>query len=251
MLDLHCHLLPGVDDGPRTLEESLALARFSVADGITHIVATPHCHRHLRLLRADILPHVTKMNEELAKAGVPLIVFPGSEIQLTDAADYQRDYEARLLCHLGDNPAYTLLEFPWQDDSYPAGAAEHIRWLRDRGTTPIVAHPERHGYFRDEPGRLKGLVDAGAWIQITVDSLLGNFGSNAQRAGGELLCTYTDAVLATDAHGSHRCSGLSAGYRIAREQLGEERAEDLQRRAESILQSISSASKGRAGPPND
>ncbi|MFL5245313.1 MAG: tyrosine-protein phosphatase [Gemmataceae bacterium] len=238
MLDLHCHVLPGLDDGPQTLEESLALARFSVGDGITHIVATPHCHRHLRLLRADILPRVAKFNEELKKADVPLVVFPGSEIQLTDAAEYQRDYEARLLCHLGDNPAYTLLEFPWRDDSYPAGAAEHIRWLRDHGTTPVVAHPERHGYFRDEPGRLQKLVDAGAWIQITVDSLLGNFGPNAQRAAEELLRTYPYAVLASDAHGSHRCSGLSAGYRIVQERHGEERAEDLKKRAETILQAM-------------
>src|SRR4051794_17777884 len=74
MLDLHCHILPGVDDGAASLEEALAMARFCVRDGITHLVATPHCHRHLRLLRADILPHVARFNEELARAQVPLTV---------------------------------------------------------------------------------------------------------------------------------------------------------------------------------
>ena len=78
MLDLHCHILPGVDDGPRTLAEALAVARRCVADGITHITATPHCHRHLRLLRADILPHVARFNEDLAT--LPLVGILGTYI---------------------------------------------------------------------------------------------------------------------------------------------------------------------------
>jgi protein-tyrosine phosphatase len=235
MLDLHCHILPNVDDGPRTLNEALALARFSVADGITHITATPHCHRHLRLLRADILPHVAELNKALANAGLRLMVLPGSEIQLTDVAAYQEDYTRGLYCHLGDDPRYTLLEFPWHDRWYPAGAAEHVTWLREQGTTPIVAHPERHGFFRDDPNRLRALVDAGAWVQITVDSLLGNFGPEARVAGEEMLRTYPQAVLATDAHNQQRCSGLTVGYEIVRKQIGAARAEDLRARADGVL----------------
>ena len=83
MIDLHCHILPGVDDGAADLDEALAMARFCVADGITHVVATPHCHRHCRTLRADVLPRVARLNEELAAAGVPLAVLPGAEIQVT------------------------------------------------------------------------------------------------------------------------------------------------------------------------
>src|SRR5947208_2718466 len=134
MLDLHCHILPDVDDGPRTLDEALELARFSVRDGITHITATPHCHRHLRMLRQNILPHLASLNAELAKAEIPLTVLPGSEIQLTDVAAYQEDYLRGLYCHLGDDPRYTLLEIPWNEKQYPAGAPEHIAWLRDHGT---------------------------------------------------------------------------------------------------------------------
>src|SRR5436190_15772014 len=110
MLDLHCHILPDVDDGASSLEESLAMARFCVRDGITHITATPHCHRFTRMLRADILPHVARLNENLAHAGVPLTILPGSEIRVTTTAEYRREYEAGLYCHLGDSRAFTLVE---------------------------------------------------------------------------------------------------------------------------------------------
>src|SRR5213076_1212809 len=100
MLDLHCHILPGVDDGAASLEEALAMARFCVRDGITHVAATPHCNPRIRLLRAQVLPHVAQFNQELARAGVPLTVLPGSEIQITDTNSYRRDFEAGVFCHL-------------------------------------------------------------------------------------------------------------------------------------------------------
>jgi protein-tyrosine phosphatase len=241
MLDLHCHILPGVDDGPASLEEALAVARFCVADAITHVAATPHCHRHLRLLRAEILPHVARFNAALTEAGLPLLVLPGSEVQVTDTAAYRRDFEAGLYCHLGDGREYTLLEFNWDGRQYPPGAADLVAWLRRQGVTPIVAHPERHDFFRDDPARLGELVAAGAWLQITVDSLLGNHGPAPGPAGEAMLRTYPECVLATDAHNPRRCSGLSAGYAWVRGRLGEVRAADLRARADRVLAAIRAA----------
>ena len=157
MLDLHCHILPGVDDGAASLDEALAMARFCVRDGITHVAATPHCNQHCRLLRADILPHVAHLNNELAKAKIPLVILPGSEIQVTDTAAYRRDFEAGLYCHLGDGHKFTLLECPWNEKMYPPDAPKLVSWLRNQGMTPILAHPERHRYFTDDPGRLQSL----------------------------------------------------------------------------------------------
>ena len=250
VFDLHCHILPGVDDGPASLEEALELARFCVQDGITHVAATPHRHRHLRLLRADILPPVARFQAELAQAGLPLLVLPGAEVQVTDPAAYRRDFGAGLYCHLGDGRAFTLLEFNWQAELYPPGAAELVGWLRDRGTTPIIAHPERHGFFWDDLDRLRGLVAAGAWLQVTVDSLLGNHGPGPQAAGEEMLRAYPEAVLATDAHNVQRCSGLSAGYGWVKDRLGTERAEDLRARAGRVLSELlGRASPGAAAEP--
>jgi protein-tyrosine phosphatase len=245
MIDLHCHILPGVDDGPVSLDEALWLARFCVSDGITHVVATPHCHRHLRLLRADVLPHVARFTEALRREGIALLVLPGSEIQLTNVAAYRADYESGVYCHLGDDPAFTLLEFPWQERLVPEGAAGQVAWLRQRGTTPIVAHPERHSYFRDDPDRLSALTEAGAWLQITVDSLLGNHGPLSREAAEDFLRTYPVAVLATDAHNRERCSGLSAGYEWVRACLGGARADDLRQRADHVLRHLMRAAEPR------
>jgi protein-tyrosine phosphatase len=235
MLDLHCHILPGVDDGPATLDEAMALARFSVNDGITHITATPHCNRSLRLLRADILPQVARFNEALTAARLPLTVLPGSEIQITTSDDYKDDIESGRVCHLGDGQAFTLLEFSWHAEDYPSDAAEVVVWLRRRGLTPIVAHPERQGFLRDHPTRLDGLVQAGAWLQVTVDSLLGNHGQAAQAGAWNIVPKYPDCVLATDAHNKERCSGLSVGYAAIQKRLGQQRAEQVRARADHVL----------------
>src|SRR3954447_9703987 len=200
MLDLHCHILPGVDDGAADLAEALAMARVCVEDGITHIAATPHCNQSIHLLRDDILPHVAQLNEELVRAHIPMTILPGAEIQVNSTAAYRAEYEAGVLCHLGDRPAFTLLEFNWKPQAYPADAVELIEWLREQGTTPIIAHPERHSFFQDDRARLRHLVDAGAWLQITVDSLLGNHGMAPQRVAAELVRESSAIVLASDAH---------------------------------------------------
>jgi protein-tyrosine phosphatase len=211
------------------------MARFCVRNGITHVAATPHCHRYTRLLRRDILPHVARLNEELVRAAVPLVVLPGSEIQVTDAAAYRNDFEAGLYCHLGDSRAFTLLEFSWRAEAYPPDAPGLVRWLRGFGMTPVVAHPERHGFFQEDPARLEELVLAGAWLQVTVDSLLGNHGPAPQSAGEEFLGAFPEAVLATDAHNLRRCSGLSVGYAWVRERFGSQRAQALRARADHVL----------------
>jgi protein-tyrosine phosphatase len=239
MLDLHCHILPQVDDGPSSLDETLAMARFYVADGITHVIATPHCHRYIHLLRSDILPRVKELNSQLASLNIPLAILPGSEIQVTDSLAYRREFESGVYCHLGDGKSFTLLEFNWSRDLFPSDAAALVQWIRSQGMTPILAHPERYPYFSQEPALLQSLVDAGAWVQITVDSLLGNHGPAPQTAGEQLLTRYRKAVLATDAHNTSRCSGLSAGYSWVKAHLSEDRSNELLNRAELVLSSCS------------
>lgn len=234
LFDLHCHILPSVDDGAQSLEEALAMARFYVADGVNCVVATPHCHRYIHLLRRDVIPAVARFNEELRAAAIPLTVMPGSEIQVVDTTEYRREFERGDFCHLGDGREFTLLEFNWQRELFPADAKELIRWIRGKGMTPILAHPERHNFFWEDVSRLDGLVAAGAWLQVTVDSLIGNHGIAPSQAGGELLRRHRDIVLASDAHNLNRCSGMAAGYQWVREHEGDDRADDLLRRCEWV-----------------
>lgn len=235
MIDLHCHILPSVDDGRPTLDETFRMGRLCVEDGITFVVATPHCHRYVHLLRADILPRVVQLNRDFESAGIPLTILPGSEIQVTDSMAYRREFEAGLYCHLGDGRTFSLLEFSWAREQFPVDAVALIEWICRQGMTPILAHPERHNFFQKEPALLQAMVEAGAWLQITVDSLLGNHGTVAKELGEAFLMAYPEAVLATDAHNIQRCSGLSSGYAWVREHLGPPRADDLRGRADQVL----------------
>ena len=163
MLDLHCHILPGVDDGAASLDESLAMARFCVADGITHVVATPHCHRHCRLLRADILPHVARLNAELAARGRAPGVCPGRRCRSRTpprTAASSRPGCTATWATARRSPCWSSIGSPSSTrptrPSWSGGSA-------DRGTTPIIAHPERHGFFADDPdgcgaGRGRGVA---------------------------------------------------------------------------------------------
>jgi protein-tyrosine phosphatase len=238
LFDLHCHILPEIDDGAQSLTEALAMARIYVADGVNCVVATPHCHRYVHLLRRDIIPAVTRFNAELQAVAVPLTVLPGSEIQVVDSTEYRREFEQGDFCHLGDGRAFTLLEFNWQRELFPDDAAELIRWIRSHGMTPILAHPERHNFFWEDLRRVDALVDAGAWLQVTVDSLIGNHGPAPSQAGRDLLRRHREIILASDAHNLKRCSGMAAGYQWVREHEGDERTDDLLRRSELVRNRI-------------
>lgn len=244
MIDIHCHILPRVDDGPRSLGESLTMLRKMAYEGITHVVATPHCNEGLLLFRGEINGHVARLNEAIARQGIGVTILPGSEIGLYDIALYRRNYERGLFCHLGDDPAYSLLEFPWQSERVPDGALALVQWLREQGTTPIIAHPERTPFLRENRELLDALVEAGAWLQITVDSLAGTNTPVAQAVAEELIAAHPNIVLASDAHNLDRCSGLAAGYDVVRQRFGPQRADDLKERADSILQYIASSAQG-------
>jgi protein-tyrosine phosphatase len=235
MIDIHCHILPCVDDGPQSLNEALAMLKKCELDGITHIVATPHCNQNLRLFCDNVPPHVEKLNEEIAKHGLDVRIFPGTEITLYNVDIFKRNYEEKLYCHLGNDARYSLIEFPWKADRFPEGALELMTWLHERGTQPIVAHPERTAGLRENLDFVRELMDAGCWLQISVDSIVGNNSSLAQKVARQLLSEYSDIVLATDSHNLQRCSGLRIGYEWVRREFGQERETDLRERANQIL----------------
>ena len=199
MIDLHCHLLPGVDDGPVTMDESLEMARVAVAAGTTEIVATPHVDAQLRLDPASFAPAVVELSQALERAGIGLRVHAGGEVALDRYLDLSED--ARAAARLGSGP-YLLLEAPL---AVAAGAFDRmLHALLERGVPMVIAHPERAPAFQREPAKLAALVSAGALTQITAGSLSGMFGSTVRAYAQQLVADGLAHDLSSDAHDPYR-----------------------------------------------
>ncbi|MFZ2054478.1 MAG: CpsB/CapC family capsule biosynthesis tyrosine phosphatase [Candidatus Aminicenantales bacterium] len=198
MIDLHCHILPGLDDGAGSLEDALAMARAAQADGIKTIVATPHLFRG-NLSTDDfgaIKERRRELAEELAKSGVPVELKAGAEVHIS------HDLIAEIGSHRGDlvinGSAYMFIEFP-SSHIYP-GVKNLVFELMSEGIVPIIAHPERNLVLARQPGLLYDIVRLGALAQANGGSLTGLYGREAGEAVVQLLKWNLIHFLASDAH---------------------------------------------------
>lgn len=198
-VDIHCHCLPGVDDGPATAEEALALCRALTEDGLTSVVATPHQLGRYegRNTPASIRKAVASLQQLLDSHGVPLTVRPGADIRID--AQIPRLLEADKVLTLADRKQHLLLELPHEIFVNPLPL---IRSLAGRGVRCIVSHPERHGHISRNPKLVLPWVQEGALLQVTAGSLLGDFGARAEQCAWDLLASGLVAIVATDAHGT-------------------------------------------------
>ena len=167
MIDLHSHILPGLDDGPATLEESLEIARRAAADGVRVIAATPHVRDDYPTEAVTMKRAVAELRGVIQKEGIPIEVRPGGEIAIDWLDRLAEDDLIRF--GLGGSPRYVLVEFPYA--GWPLSLHEWIFRLVTKGVTPVIAHPERNSEVQDDPSELRPLVDAGALVQITAASL--------------------------------------------------------------------------------
>lgn len=205
MIDLHCHILPGVDDGPADLATSLEMARAHVAAGVTRVAATPHVTWDIPTEPAAIAAGVAELSAALRAEGIALEVLPGAEIGLTRAAEMD-DAELRALA-LGGGP-WLLVEAPLRA---MAGVPPVVQSLLLRGHRVLLAHPERSPVFQRDPEALAGLVHAGVLTQVTAGSLVGRFGSTVQRFVLRLARDGLVHNVASDAHDPvRRAPGLRA-----------------------------------------
>jgi protein-tyrosine phosphatase len=221
MIDLHCHLLPGVDDGARDLEEALAMARLAAADGIRAIVATPHVMNGLyHHTREELQAHFTRLKEYLDAQGLPLALYLGADIHLSPGLI--QNLERQELPAL-NNQRYLLLELP--AFALPSALHEILFGLRARGFIPIITHPERNAAIQKNPEQAAELSRFGALFQVTAMSLTGEFGKVVQACAAALLEKGLVQVLATDAHSREgRPPILSAGVRAAEKLIGKDAA---------------------------
>lgn len=221
MIDIHCHILPGVDDGAETMDDAIAMASIAAEDGITQIVATPHGAEWVYKGDAEeTRSRVHEVQTEIDRAGTQLELIPGLE------AHVRPDMSAA--CARGEiytlnSSRYLLVEFPLQ--SLPVYVERALFDLQLRRIVPIIAHPERNLAIAANPEVLWPMVEKGILMQITAGSLTGEFGARTREIA-ELLVRHRIAhVIASDAHSSTwRMPALAAAAQRAAELVGQEAA---------------------------
>ena len=194
MVDIHCHLLPNVDDGPRSWETCLQMCEMAYADGIEHIVATPHANNQFRYDRAAL----SAMLEELS-AKAP------QGLKLTLGCDFHLSYE-NLVDALAVPSRYTIagtnyLLVELSDFSVGPSVSQSLERLLGLGVVPIITHPERNLALQGNPGRVLEWVEAGCLVQVTANSVTGSWGRKAQDVAEWLMKCAAVHILASDAHG--------------------------------------------------
>jgi protein-tyrosine phosphatase len=221
VIDIHCHILPGLDDGPKSLEMATAMAEMAISDGITHVIGTPHAHPEFKFDPAAI----KQRRDELQQ------LFEGRLI-LATGRDFHLSYEN--LTDIRMNPTrytlnqknYLLVEFA--DFSIPPSLDQALHHLQLAGLSPIVTHPERNPLIRAQPERLFKWLRQGCYAQVTAQSLLGKFGKSAQETSQEWLAGGAVHFIASDAHNvTSRPLRLKETYEWVAKTHGEEIARAL------------------------
>jgi len=220
MIDTHLHILPGVDDGPETIEQMLALARELVQEGIHAAIATPHYNDEFpRRSAAEIQGRVYAAQQELDNHDIPLRLFPGHEVLIQPGL--VEDIRAGRIATLNGG-RYLLLEL-WSSTWLPE-TERVIFELRAAGIIPVLAHVERYRAIQQDHSRLNALLQQGVLAQLTASSLVGMQGRTAKHCAEALLKKGLIQCIASDAHGLQKrppaiASGLQAAVRL----LGRER----------------------------
>lgn len=227
MIDLHCHLLPGIDDGAPDVETAVAMARVAVDDGITHALCTPHIHpERWENTPATIAAALQTLRAALADAGVTLQLAAAAEVRIDPVLIDQ--VAARALPFMGvwDGRRVLLLELP--HGHVPAGSERLTQWLLDRDILPMIPHPERNRELMRRPQKLAPFLAQGCLLQVTAGALTGRFGDGAQALAEQLVGDGHATILATDAHNlSHRQPLLAEGRDAVARLIGDDAARQL------------------------
>ncbi len=212
MIDTHCHLLPGLDDGAHSMDESIAMAEYAVANGITAIVATPHVLTNFNPPRKLREVTVQKLQKKLDQRNIPLRVYCGCEVALRGENFQSLDDTLNLV-----DSKVILIEPPWQDQGLPMDSI--LFDLQMRGFKPVIAHPERYEYLSIDV--LRRWVERGALLQLTTPGILGHWQGTSAERSRTLLREGLVFLISTDAHGATgRVPALREAVKQAEEWCG-------------------------------
>ncbi|MFM9817490.1 UNVERIFIED_CONTAM: hypothetical protein K0B97_06095 [Spiribacter pallidus] len=227
MIDIHNHVLPGMDDGPADMGEALAIAKLAVADGVTHLMATPHIHPGLYDNTLEGIALALKsFRDAVAEAGIPLAVSAAAEMRFD--LEVMTRVDTGTLPYLGHwkSQSVFLLEFPHTE--VPFGAERLVEWLVARDICPMIVHPERNRDILNEPQRLAPFLQQGCLLQVTASALTGQFGERTRGMAEQLVRDGAVTCLASDAHNTvNRLPCLSQGARAVEALAGRAAARAL------------------------
>ncbi|MED3652382.1 tyrosine-protein phosphatase [Heyndrickxia sporothermodurans] len=197
MIDIHCHILPGIDDGAQNVTDSIAMAKKAVSEGIHTIIATPH-HKNGKYnnRKVEIIDQVKELNKELKKAEIELTILPGQENRIF--GEIIQDYHEGEILTLTGQSNYLFIEFP--SGHVPRYSKQLLYDIQLQGLTPIIVHPERNSELIENPNQLYEFVKNGAATQITAASLTGHFGKKIKKFTEQLIEANLTHFIASDAH---------------------------------------------------
>lgn len=233
MVDLHCHLLPEVDDGSKSMEVSLQLAQKATENGVTHALLTPHhVNGHYVNHKQYVIRRTREFQEQLKEHDISLIVFPGQEVRINGNLLAALDNDDILFADTGNK--YLMLEFP--DDDVPHYTNRMIFDLQQRGITPVIVHPERNTKIMKEPDLIYQLLEKGCLSQITASSYVGTFGKKVENFSRQLIAAGQGYVFASDVHDlPGRKYEMRQAFEKLRREFGHKIAEQYQENARLII----------------
>ncbi|MGX7245845.1 tyrosine-protein phosphatase [Enterococcus quebecensis] len=233
MIDLHCHILPGVDDGAQSIDDSLEMARMAVKQGITHILCTPH-HNNGKYDNSagKVISCVVALQEELDHRKIPLTLWEGQEVRIGGDLSDQITNNDILFADL--NNRYLLIEFPTNE--IPAYAKQLFVELLEAGHIPIIVHPERNSKFIEDPNELLPFLEMGVLTQLTAPSYVGIFGNKIEKTAKQMVAHNMVYMMASDAHNvGKRGFFMKKAYDAIAKDMGEEHVLAMQQMARDIL----------------
>ncbi|WP_349408722.1 tyrosine-protein phosphatase [Pseudalkalibacillus sp. SCS-8] len=231
MIDIHCHILPGIDDGAKTFEDSAKMAKVAIEEGITSIIATPHHNHHYQNHGKEIENHVARLKEHLQNEKINLEILLGQEPRIT--GDFLEQLEVGEIITLCDQGKYVHIELP--SNQVPRYTKSIIFELRLKGITPIIVHPERNSEIMEDPELLYELVTEGALTQVTAASLTGEFGKNIQKFSFQLIQHNLTHFVASDAHNiSNRSFNFKEAFKVIEKKIGINEKAKLQENAKAM-----------------
>lgn len=236
MIDIHCHILPGMDDGSKSLPQTLKMAEQAVSEGITHIIATPH-HKNGAYTNAgqDIQGVVAFVNGKLRREHIPLTILPGQETRVY--GDMVEDLKAGEVIPLNAVSNYVCVELP--DDHVPHYASKLQFDMQIAGYVPVIVHPERNKEIRGNPDLLHHLVANGALTQVTAASVAGRYGKKIQKFTNQLIDAELTHFIASDAHDpNERLFYMKDAFAVIKKQFGAEKVFQLQQHSEAVVDGL-------------